>query len=89
MKKDDTATRFKGFWVGGSLYAARDGDGAMELAKQREPANHYSFRDIKIASPEDLEVVVPVVGLSDGDQFRTFGEIISARTEPGCLVFGE
>lgn len=76
----------KGFWIGSSLYAAHSPAEALKLAKEFDRTAFCVIEDIKVATPEDLAEVVPVVDVVIGDQFFTLGEVLNARSEPGCIV---
>ena len=76
----------KGFWIGGSLYAAHSPAEAIKLARELDRTAAYVVEDTKVATPVDLAEVVPVVDPFGGAQFFTLGEVLNARSEPGCIV---
>lgn len=82
----NSSNGLKGFWIGGSLYAAHSLAEALKLAGSLDRTAAYVVEDIQAATPEDLAEVVPVVGLVGGDQYFTLGEVLNARSEPGRIV---
>jgi hypothetical protein len=78
----------KGFWIGDNLYAAHSPAEAIKLARELDRTAAYVIEDIKVATPADLAEVGPVVGPFGGARFLTLGEVLNARSEPGCIVQG-
>jgi len=86
---NNASNGLKAFWLAGSLYAAHSPAEALKLAGALDQAAaYYVVEDVRAATPEDLAEVVPVVELFGNTQFFTLGQVLSARSEPGCMVQG-
>lgn len=83
---DNSSNGLKGFWVGGSLYAAHSPAEAIKLARELDRTAACVIEDVKVATLEDLAEVVPVVDPFGSAKFFTLGEVLNARSEPGCVV---
>jgi hypothetical protein len=83
---NNSSNGLKGFWIGGSLYAAHSPAEAIKLARELDRTAAYAVEDIKAATPEDLAEVGPDVDPFGDVQFFTLGEVLNARSEPGCMV---
>ena len=86
IQVNHSSNGLKGFWIGTSLYAAHSPAEALKLAGALDRTATYAVEDIKAATPEDLAEVGPDVDRFGGVQYFTLGEVLNARSEPGCIV---
>ena len=85
-KISNSVGRLAGYFVQDELYAANSPGEALAIARKLNRSLVLAENDVRKAERCDLEEVVIKREKFGDATFMTVREIISARTEPGCIA---